>query len=102
MMANANLVTANRENVLLVPNAAITADRSNGAYFVRLAPPGPDGGSVRQVTVTIGLRDGRYTQILNGLQAGDRLLVSEITAPTSNEEDGIFSGPPQGGRPFGQ
>lgn len=104
MTANANLITANREGVLLVPNAAITADRSNGSYFVRLVPPGSDGTDFQQVTVTLGLRDGRYTQIVDGLQAGDRLLISEITT-TEEDSGGFFPEPPRngnGGRPFGQ
>ncbi len=102
MTANANFITANREGALLVANAAITANRSNGSYFVRLVQPGPDGDAVLEVPVTIGLRDGQYTQVLDGLQAGDQLLISEITATSSEDEGGFLPEPPPGGRPFGQ
>jgi len=54
------------------------------------------------VAVTLGLRDGQYTEILDGLQAGDQLLISEITAAGSEDEGGFFPEPPPGGRPFGQ
>jgi HlyD family secretion protein len=72
MTANAELVTANRIGVLLVPNRAIIADRQAGKYYVdRLAAD----GAVERVQVVIGLRDSRYTEILNGIQEGERVVV---------------------------
>ena len=72
MTANANLITAQRENVLLVPNRAVNVDRQSGTYSVNLVV----GDNTQEVSVTIGLRDGQYTQILDGLQAGDSLLIT--------------------------
>ncbi|MCB8981054.1 MAG: efflux RND transporter periplasmic adaptor subunit [Ardenticatenaceae bacterium] len=69
MTANADLITAQRSDVLLVPNRAITPDRAAGKYFVTRA----DG---EVVEVTIGLRDDENTQITSGLEAGDELLVA--------------------------
>ena len=43
MTANANLVTAQREGVLLVPNAAIEVDRGNGTYSVNLVQRDAEG-----------------------------------------------------------
>lgn len=71
MTANANLITAEKADVLLVPNAAINADRGAGTYSVNLITP--DG--VQEVAVTIGLRDEEYTEITSGLQAGDQLQI---------------------------
>jgi HlyD family secretion protein len=68
MTANADLITAQRSDVLLVPNRAITPDRAAGKYYVTLA----DG---EVVEVTIGLRDSEHTQITSGLEAGEALLV---------------------------
>ena len=70
LTANANLITAQREEVLLVPNAAITPDRAAGKYYVDLKQA---DGTFAQVEVTIGLRDGDNTQITSGLTAGDQL-----------------------------
>lgn len=88
LTADANLITAQREDVLLVPNAVITPDRAAGKYYVDVQQ---SDGSFRQVEVSIGLRDGENTQITAGLAEGDvlRLVTSQ---PTEN-----FSGP----GPFG-
>jgi HlyD family secretion protein len=73
MTANAELVTAQREAVLLVPNRAITADRATGTYTVNRL----EGDSVVEVQVTIGLRDNRYTEIRGGLAEGDQVVIGE-------------------------
>jgi HlyD family secretion protein len=90
MTANANLITAQRSNVLLVPNRAITPDRTAGKYFVTLA-----SGDV--VEVTIGLRDEANTQITSGLNEGDQLLIGtgqpvETFGPGSGNDGGPFGG----------
>ena len=89
MTADANLVTAEKEEILLVPNQAINADRSNGTYSVNVMV----GEEVREVPVTIGLRDARFTQITSGLNAGDELLVGGDSSPVFE----FGSGPPGGG-----
>jgi HlyD family secretion protein len=83
MTANADLVTANREEVLLVPNAAITADRENGTFTVNLVRTEADGArSTVPVEVTVGLKDKDYTQIIDGLVEGDVVVVGTFAAPT--------------------
>jgi multidrug efflux pump subunit AcrA (membrane-fusion protein) len=90
MTANAEMVTAERQGVLLVPNRAIRANREAGTYTVNLYH---DDGTVDQVEVSIGLRDSRYTEIKAGLEAGERLMIGEI-------DDGLdfMQGPPEGVR----
>ncbi|GJM42436.1 MAG: secretion protein HlyD [Ardenticatenaceae bacterium] len=89
MTANAKLITAQRSDVLLVPNRAITPDRAAGKYYVTRT----DGEAVE---VTIGLRDGENTQITSGLDAGDEILI-ETAQPV---EDSFGPGGGDGG-PFG-
>ncbi len=72
MTAEAGLVTAEREDVLLVPNRAIRVNRQNGTYSVLLVT----GETTQEVPVTIGLRDDENTQITSGLNAGDQLLLN--------------------------
>jgi len=91
MTANAELTTANREDVLLVPNRAITADRAAGKYYVNLV----QGDTIARTEVSIGLRDKDFTEITGGLEEGDELFIGEI------EEGFLFDpreGPPEGMR----
>jgi HlyD family secretion protein len=85
MTANAELVTANRENVLLVPNRAIIADRQAGKYYVNLV----QGDTMAKTEVTIGLRDKNFTEITSGLEEGDQLVIGEV-------EGALPFGPGQG------
>lgn len=90
MTANANLITANLEDVLLVPNAAITADREADTYMVNLVTTSADGSkTITAVPVTIGLKDNQFSQITSGIAAGDELLIGELVAPVET-----FNGPP--------
>jgi multidrug efflux pump subunit AcrA (membrane-fusion protein) len=84
MTANARLITANTEDALLVPNAAITANRQEGTYWVNLVKGVDENGAplTEEKEVTIGFKDDDYTQILSGLSAGDQVLVGELAAPT--------------------
>jgi len=75
MTANAELVTANRENVLLAPNRAITADRQANKYYVNLV----QGDTTAKTEVTIGLRDNKYTEITSGLKDGVELFIGEVS-----------------------
>ncbi|PID85279.1 MAG: hypothetical protein CSB13_08845 [Chloroflexi bacterium] len=80
MTANANLLTNNLENVLLVPNEAINIDRNKGTYSVNLITTGDDGSqAIDEIQVTIGLRDSHNTQIIDGLNEGDKLLVGDAS-----------------------
>ena len=95
MTANATLLTAQREDVLLLPSRAVIVDRQAGEYYVdlvtddgRQTADGETVGSesertVQRVEVIIGMRDDRNTQILQGLQEGDRVLL-RTEAPLSN------------------
>lgn len=86
MTANAELVTAQRENVLLVPNRAITADRQVGKYYVNRV----QGDTLVKTEVTIGLRDKNYTEITSGLDEGDSLFIGEVS-----EKLDFSEGPPE-------
>ena len=85
MTANAELVTANREDVLLVPNAAITADRENGTFSVNLVRTEADGTrTIVPVEVTVGLKDNNHSQIIDGLVEGDVVVIGTFKAPTQS------------------
>jgi len=93
MTANAQLITEQKTDVLLIPNQAITPDRAAGKYYVNLIT----GETTEKVEVTIGLSDGENTQITSGLDAGDQLIIGDI-APTQSFGLGRDNGD---GGPFG-
>lgn len=90
MTANAELVTAEKRDVLLVPNEAIQVDRTSGTYSVRRQ----NGDAVETVEIVIGLRDNQYTEVREGLAAGDVLVVG-------GETESPFGTPGFEGGPFG-
>jgi HlyD family secretion protein len=92
MTANAELTTIEQENVLLVPNRAIVADREAGTYYVNRV----DGDTLTRVDVTIGLRDARHTEVLSGLRDGDRVYTGQAV----DEGIDFTQGPPP--RPRGE
>jgi HlyD family secretion protein len=102
MTANADLITNVGEDVLLVPNAAITADRENGTYTVNLVRTEEDGNkTVLPVEVTIGLKDKDHTQVISGLVEGDVVILGTFEAPTLRfgPGGGGDGGPGGNGRP---
>lgn len=107
MSAEADLITAARTGVLLAPTAAITPDREAGKYYVNRVRTGADGvRTTERVEVTIGLKDGNWTEITSGLRAGDEVVIGELTVPQVSGSTGFFgSGMRNGegsGSPFGQ
>jgi HlyD family secretion protein len=95
MTANVDMVVASANDALLVPNRAIEADREAGRYYVQRRNA---GGSAERIEVQIGLRTESQTQILDGLEEGDRLVLPEV--PGQSEEfsgSGMFGGMRPGG-----
>lgn len=90
MTVDAELVTANQAGVLLAPNAAISADRQAGRYYVHRLVGDADGTHVEKVEVTIGLCDASYTQITGGVAEGEQLLINSLS----------FADPSDGGLGF--
>ena len=73
MTANAEIVLEALPDSLLLPEAAVTYDAGRNA-FVDLVDPAAPGGH-RRVPVKTGVSNGSKVQILNGLNAGDRVIL---------------------------
>jgi HlyD family secretion protein len=104
LTANARFEVANRQNVLLVPNAALRwsprpneiASGSEGAQHKHAAPgettssgePGvvwaPEDGKVRAVSVTVGGSDGLNTEVSGEGLTEDLEVVTGESTPTSS------------------
>lgn len=90
MTANVSFITAQRQDALLVPNAALRFRAS--AELLKTTPP--PQGSPRQralwllraglpmpVLVEVGISDGSRSEIITGeLQAGDELITDTVVA----------------------
>jgi HlyD family secretion protein len=75
MTASITIVTERHEGVLLVPSRAISADRDAGVLYVeRLADH-----DIERVEIEIGIQDATYTEVLQGLEEGDQLVIGGTT-----------------------
>ena len=64
-----------RENVLSVPQNAVHTDAEGSFVYVM------KGEGSMAVSVTTGMSDGVYTEILSGIQEGDCVLAAESMVP---------------------
>jgi RND family efflux transporter MFP subunit len=70
------VVVWRNEPGLTVPTTAVT--RINGQYFAFVAEPGDKGFVARQHAVKLGELRGNEYVLVDGLKAGDRLIVSGV------------------------
>jgi HlyD family secretion protein len=73
MTANAEIVLEELANALIIPEAAVIYDADKRA-FVEVPALGEDSGR-RRVAVKLGIGSGTKTQVLDGLKAGDRVIL---------------------------
>lgn len=91
MSVNANIITAQKNNVLLVPNAAVKPQgNQNVVDVVR-------GGTTTTVPVTIGASNDTQTEILEGLSESDEVVVSQGNTGTTGTFSGQNRSPFRGG-----
>jgi HlyD family secretion protein len=73
MTANAEIVLEEHPNVLIVPEAAIVYDARKNPFVE--VPDAAAGNGRRRVAVKLGVGSGTRTEIVSGVQAGDRVLL---------------------------
>lgn len=84
MTANADIVVAKKEGVLVVPNRAIRRDRE-GKYVEVLV-----NGQPQRVYITTGLSDGKFTEVVAGLEEGAPVITSAPRRDIFEEMGGPF------------
>ncbi len=82
MSATVEIITETRDNVLLIPSAAIGTQ--NGRSFVRVR----SRGAVRVVPVVTGASSETKVEIVSGLSEGDEIIVG-----TARDEQGESTSP---------
>jgi macrolide-specific efflux system membrane fusion protein len=82
MTANVTFVIEKKENILIVPNEAITYE--DDKKFIRLA-----SSPEKLIEIQTGISDGKSSEILGEFRAGEKILIAELKfsettdAPTS-------------------
>jgi HlyD family secretion protein len=76
--ADVEIILDGRENALRIPTAAI----QEGGRVLRYDP---DSGKLEERRIKAGLANWEYTEVLDGLAAGDRIV-------TSLDKDGVTAG----------
>jgi HlyD family secretion protein len=90
MTADLDIVTARKEDVLLVPNASLLP--KGAGHVVQVASTDAQGRTTtREVDVQTGLTDGSQTEIVSGLSEGQRVIaLPDNGAP--KRSGGMFGG----------
>ena len=95
MSAQANIITDVKDNVLLVPTAAIQNQGDQSTVRVM------QKGNTAPVNVEIGLTSATQTEILSGISEGDTVVTSvtngTASPSTSNQTRSVFGGGGFGG-----
>lgn len=76
MTTTVNIVIDGRENVVAIPNGAVRRD-SEGQYAYLSGADGPVRRAIRT-----GYRGSSYTEVLEGLDAGDTVILGSVTVGT--------------------
>jgi HlyD family secretion protein len=86
MTANVSMVAGRRQNVLLVPVTAIL--QANEGSVVKVQGASKEAPVV--TPVTLGLSDGLFVEVVQGLQEGDAVVVSYQVAATQQQQQQQF------------
>jgi len=95
MGVNANIITSIKDNVILVPSAAVQT--SNGESTVRVMK----NGQVTTVTVEAGGSNDMQTEIISGINAGDEVVTGTTSTGTQGQGGTSPFSSFGGGRGFG-
>ncbi len=76
-----SIIVDERNDVLLVPNRAITT-QGRQIYVQVLSPD----GTIEERAITTGIGDWQYTEVTEGLSEGEQVVVPQGTAATSTTE----------------
>ena len=91
-MTTQNTIEINQaKDVLIVPSVAIKKQGAKSMVRVQ----GADGQAKDQ-EITVGLKDSMHTEVKSGLKAGDKVILSEMSAEERAKiQDDSMRGPPR-------
>lgn len=85
MTAQVHIVLGSAEDVPLIPWSALSERAEDGRYRVRVRKA---GGGVEKRLVAVGLSDKMQAQVLDGLSAGEEVVIS--TADAASDAGGMM------------
>ena len=107
MTADVSIQVAERDNALEIPNTALRFTPPDDAIYEGTSPAklqgnerlvyttSADGAKLKPVVLKAGITDGVGTEILGGLNDGERVVTATLSAGTKS--GGFGGGPPQQG-----
>lgn len=94
MTAQVHIVLAEAKNVLVIPSAALGDRDKDGCYAVRVLKP---EDRIETKWLRIGLNDNVQAEILEGLDAGEMVVIGEQTTAQAATATRQRHGPPPEG-----
>jgi HlyD family secretion protein len=104
MTADVSILVAERTGVLKIPETALRYTPPDSVALEK-APPsriesnqrlvytlGDGPGQIRPTVIRTGISDGLFTEVANGLAAGERVIVSNLSSGAGR--GGFFGAPP--------
>jgi macrolide-specific efflux system membrane fusion protein len=89
MTAQVNVVLAELKGVLTVPSSGLGKKGKDGRFDVKVL--GADGKTTTTKKVRIGLNNNVLAQVLDGLKAGDKVVVGDAQAGKTTESGASVS-----------
>lgn len=89
MTAQVSIVIASAKGALTIPSSALGTRDPSGSYAVQVVD---DKGRASPRSVHIGINTKVVAQVLDGLKAGDKIVVGEVTKGSQNQMDPMGMG----------
>ena len=83
LSATVNITMQEKDNILLVPNRAIT--RQQGVTYVNVLKT---DGTLEQRTIKTGISDLQNTEVTDGLTEGEKVVIPQTTSTTTTPTQG--------------
>lgn len=87
MTSNVDIIVAQKDNVLVVPNSALLPGGNGRVVQVLDA-----AGKVQDIPVEIGITDGAQTEIISGVQEGQQIIALPGSDRIGNGQQNPFGG----------
>ncbi len=88
MQATVTITQEEADNVVILKEDALSFDAMNNAFVYIMG----DDGSMSEQSVTVGVSNGNYVEIKDGLKDGDTVYVEAAEEETTSGLSGLLSG----------